>query len=339
MLKKLLQAVFIGLAVAAVILLVPQLKLTQTNEPMSFKNAVRSASPAVVNVYTQSFSVQNNSTQGLQISNLGSGVIMSKDGYILTNRHVISNADQIVVALQSGQIFNANIIGSDDLTDLAVLKINATNLPVINYNAERQVYVGDVVLAIGNPYNLGQSVSQGIISATGRNAVGDFIGRQNFIQTDASINRGNSGGALINSLGELVGISTLSIGKDSSEIAEGLSFAIPTSIAIDVMNKIIRDGRVIRGYIGIESNLYSMGQRGNNAGVLVTNVASNGPAAKAGIKEGDIILKFNNEMVTSPTKLMALVSDLAPNTKVKVLVARLAQQIEFEVTLAEYPQR
>lgn len=339
MLKKLLQAVFGGLILAAVILFAPTLyhKLLPAAEPMSFKNAVRSASPAVVNVYSQSFSAQNN-TQGLEVSNLGSGVIMSKEGYILTNRHVISNADQIVVALQSGQIFNATIIGSDDLTDLAVLKINASNLPVIHYNPERQVYVGDVVLAIGNPYNLGQSVSQGIISATGRNAVGDFIGRQNFIQTDASINRGNSGGALINSLGELIGISTLSIGKDSSEIAEGLSFAIPTSIAIDVMQKIIRDGRVIRGYIGIEANLYAL-QNGNNSGVLVTNVAANGPAAKAGIREGDIILTFNNQAVSSPTQLMALVSEAAPNSQVSLLVARLNQQLEFKVTLAEYPQR
>lgn len=339
MLKKLLQAVFGGLILAAVILFSPTLyhKLLPAAEPMSFKNAVRSASPAVVNVYSQSFSAQNN-TQGLEVSNLGSGVIMSKEGYILTNRHVISNADQIVVALQSGQIFNATIIGSDDLTDLAVLKINASNLPVIHYNPERQVYVGDVVLAIGNPYNLGQSVSQGIISATGRNAVGDFIGRQNFIQTDASINRGNSGGALINSLGELIGISTLSIGKDSSEIAEGLSFAIPTSIAIDVMQKIIRDGRVIRGYIGIEANLYAL-QNGNNSGVLVTNVAANGPAAKAGIREGDIILTFNNQAVSSPTQLMALVSEAAPNSQVSLLVARLNQQLEFKVTLAEYPQR
>lgn len=338
MLKKLLQSAGIGLVLALVILFVlPRLNLNQHNEPMSFKNAVRNASPAVVNVYSQSFSLQNNANQGLQISNLGSGVIMSKEGYILTNRHVINNADQIVVALQSGQIFNANVIGSDSLTDLAVLKIKANNLPTIHYNPDRQVYVGDVVLAIGNPYNLGQSVSQGIISATGRNAVGDAIGRQNFIQTDASINRGNSGGALINSLGELVGISTLSIGKDSNEIAEGLSFAIPTDIAIDVMNKIIRDGRVIRGYIGIESDLYTLGQRSNNAGVLVTNVATNGPAYKAGIRQGDIILKFNNEPVTSPTHLMRLVSDIPPNTQVKVLVARLAQQLEFNVTLAEYP--
>ena len=185
--------------------------------------------PAVVNVYNRSFSSASiNDSDQLQVNNLGSGVIMTKDGYILTNKHVIQNADQIVVALQNGSIYEANLIGSDNLTDLAVLKIKATNLSTIPQNKERQVRVGDIALAIGNPYNLGQSVSQGIISAVGRSAVGDSLGRQNFIQTDASINRGNSGGALINSAGELVGISTLSIGKTANEIAEGLNFAIPS---------------------------------------------------------------------------------------------------------------
>lgn len=198
-------------------------------EVVSYRDAVRVASPAVVNVYNQAFA--SNSNNSLQVNNLGSGVIMSRDGYILTNKHVIQNADQIVVALQTGKVYEAQLVGSDNLTDLAVLKIKADNLSTIPQNPKRQPHVGDVVLAIGNPYNLGQSVSQGIISALGRNTVGDFIGRQNFIQTDASINRGNSGGALINSLGELVGISTLSIGKSANEIAEGLNFAIPIDLA------------------------------------------------------------------------------------------------------------
>ncbi|PJG86496.1 outer membrane-stress sensor serine endopeptidase DegS [Conservatibacter flavescens] len=342
MLKKLLQAAGIGLVAAVLILLIlPTIQQNKhtDSEPMSFKNAVRLASPAVVNVYNQSFTNHSLTQTDLQVNNLGSGVIMSQDGYILTNKHVIENADQIVVALQSGLISNATLVGSDSLTDLAVLKINAESLPTITYNPKRQVHVGDVVLAIGNPYNLGQSVSQGIISATGRNAVGDAVGRQNFIQTDASINRGNSGGALINSLGELIGISTLSIGKDSNEIAEGLSFAIPIDLAIDVMNKIIRDGRVIRGYFGVQSNIYySAGQAEmQSKGIVVTKVAPNGPAAKAGIREGDIIIKFGDTEATSPQQMMQVIADTPPNTSVKVLVSRLNKILTFTVVLAEYP--
>ena len=294
MLKKLFQSALWGLAAAGVILFaVPRLNnsnIFTSDDIVSFKNAVRIASPAVVNVYNRSFSSASiNDNDQLQVNNLGSGVIMSKDGYILTNKHVIQNADQIVVALQNGNIFEASLVGSDNLTDLAVLKIRANNLSTIPQNSNRQAHVGDVVLAIGNPYNLGQSVSQGIISAVGRNAVGDSVGRQNFIQTDASINRGNSGGALINSAGELVGISTLSIGKTANEIAEGLNFAIPMDIANDVLQKIIRDGRVIRGYFGVQSDISSS----NEEGIVITGVSPNSPAAKAGIQLGDVILKLS----------------------------------------------
>ncbi|HBO39462.1 MAG TPA: outer membrane-stress sensor serine endopeptidase DegS [Pasteurellaceae bacterium] len=309
------------------------------DEAMSFKNAVRIASPAVVNVYNQSFTrTSNMANNQLEVKNLGSGVIMSKDGYILTNKHVIQNADQIVVALQNGNIFEANLIGSDTLTDLAVLKIKAENLSTIPQNPDRKVHVGDIALAIGNPYNLGQSVSQGIISATGRNAIGDAVGRQNFIQTDASINRGNSGGALINSLGELVGISTLSIGKDVNEIAEGLSFAIPIELANDVMQKIIRDGRVIRGYFGVQSDiLFNNGQGGSSEGIVITKVLPNGPAAKAGIQEGDVILKFDDTKATSPAQMIQVISNTAPNTVVHVMISRLGKIIELPVMVEEYP--
>ncbi|VEI57512.1 protease DegS [Pasteurella multocida] len=340
MLKKLIRSVFIGLACAAFILFalpkVNQLNLFQS-EPMSFKDAVRIASPAVVNVYNRSFS--SNSGDQLEVGNLGSGVIMSKDGYILTNKHVIQNADQIVVALQNGQIFDASLIGSDSLTDLAVLKIRADNLSTIPQNLKRQSYVGDVVLAIGNPYNLGQSVSQGIISAVGRNAVGDFVGRQNFIQTDASVNRGNSGGALINSLGELIGINTLSIGKTSSEIAEGLSFAIPIELANDVMKKIIRDGRVIRGYFGVQSDiLFNNGQGVSvEKGILITNVSPDSPAGKAGVQAGDIILKVGDVDAISPAQMMQVISNTRPNTQLNVLILRLGKQIELPVIIEEYP--
>lgn len=338
MFKRLFHAALWGLAAAGVILFaVPRLNtssLFTSDDIMSFKNAVRIASPSVVNVYNRSFSSASiNENDQLQVNNLGSGVIMSEDGYILTNKHVIQNADQIVVALQNGNIYEASLVGSDNLTDLAVLKIHANNLSTIPQNPDRPVHVGDVALAIGNPYNLGQSVSQGIISAVGRSAVGDSLGRQNFIQTDASINRGNSGGALINSAGELVGISTLSIGKTSSEIAEGLNFAIPMNIANDVLYKIIRDGRVIRGYFGVQSDISSNGGQG----VVITGVSPNSPAAKAGIQVGDVILKLNNQEGISAREIMQIISNTKPNTEVIVTVMRLGRVFDLAVMVEELP--
>ncbi len=348
MFKKLFHSALWGLAAAGVILFaVPKLNnssLFSADDIVSFNSAVRIASPAVVNVYNRSFSSASiNDSDQLQVNNLGSGVIMTKDGYILTNKHVIQNADQIVVALQNGNIYEANLIGSDNLTDLAVLKIKATNLSTIPQNKERQVRVGDnkerqvrvgdIALAIGNPYNLGQSVSQGIISAVGRSAVGDSLGRQNFIQTDASINRGNSGGALINSAGELVGISTLSIGKTANEIAEGLNFAIPISIANDVLYKIIRDGRVIRGYFGVQSEITA----NSNGGIVITGVTANSPAAKAGIQVGDVILRLNKQDNLSIREMMQIISDTKPNTEVIVTISRLGKMIDLPVIIEELP--
>ena len=338
MLKKLFHSALWGLAAAGVILFaVPRLNnsnIFTSDDIVSFKNAVRIASPAVVNVYNRSFSSASiNDNDQLQVNNLGSGVIMSKDGYILTNKHVIQNADQIVVALQNGNIFEASLVGSDNLTDLAVLKIRVNNLSTIPQNSNRQAHVGDVVLAIGNPYNLGQSVSQGIISAVGRNAVGDSVGRQNFIQTDASINRGNSGGALINSAGELVGISTLSIGKTANEIAEGLNFAIPMDIANDVLQKIIRDGRVIRGYFGVQSDISSSSEEG----IVITGVSPNSPAAKAGIQLGDVILKLNTQEGISAREMMQIIANTKPNSKVLVTILRLGKILQLPVVIEEFP--
>ncbi|MFZ7199900.1 outer membrane-stress sensor serine endopeptidase DegS [Avibacterium avium] len=336
MLRKIIQSIIIGLLAAGAILLIsPSLKQGQPlfqKEIFSFKDAVRLASPAVVNVYSQSFTSVSGQPQ---ITNLGSGVIMAKEGYILTNKHVIQNADQIVVAMQNGRIFEASLIGSDNLTDLAVLKIRADNLPTIP-NTKRKLHVGDVVLAIGNPYNLGQSVSQGIISALGRNAVGDYIGRQNFIQTDASINRGNSGGALINSLGELVGISTLSIGKNANEIAEGLNFAIPIDLATDIMKKIIRDGRVIRGFLGIQTDVLVNDGQANDKGIEITSVRENSPAAKAGLQPGDIMLQFGDVKVQSPAQMMNVISNTKPNTTVNMRISRLGKVMTLPVTIEEY---
>lgn len=347
-LKKVIQAVIWGLFFATLILSVSTL-LNRGNKALpffsndiaSYAEAVQIASPAVVNVYNRAFDASASPFLAeLQVNNLGSGVIMSQDGYILTNKHVIQNADQIIVALQSGDVFSASLVGADSLTDLAVLKIQAKNLPTIPQNPSRQARIGDVVLAIGNPFNLGQSITQGIISATGRNALSE-MGRQNFIQTDASINKGNSGGALINSAGELIGISTLSLGKNSDELAEGLNFAIPINLANSVMKKIIRDGRVIRGYLGVNSSLfYSAKQLGlGEKGVFILAVTPNGPAERAGIQQGDVLLKVGNIEAQTPAQLMEAIAEMSPNSKVKAIIDRQGNKYQLDVIIGEFPEK
>lgn len=343
MIKKIIQAVGFGFFCAILILYVaplfnkqPQSVQVKVVEIASYHDAVKIASPAVVNVYNRATTQTGND---FEVKNLGSGVIMTSDGYILTNKHVVENAAQIIVALQTGEIFSARLVGDDTLTDLAVLKIQAKNLPTIPQNSNRPLRVGDVVLSIGNPFNLGQSITQGIVSATGRNALTDG-GRQNFIQTDASINRGNSGGALINSVGELIGINTLSLGKTSDELAEGLNFAIPINLANQIMVKIIQDGRVIRGYIGVNSALITSASESieNEKGVSITGVAENGPADKAGIRKNDRIIKIGTVTAESPTQVMELLSNLRPGTQVKMLISRNDKLLEVNVTIGEFPE-
>ncbi|SFN26880.1 serine protease DegS [Izhakiella capsodis] len=348
---KFLRSIIIGLVVAGLLLAAaPALRLGKTlfassdesvnDTPISYNAGVRRAAPAVVNVYNRS---ANTNDDSLGIHTLGSGVIMDSRGYILTNKHVINDAEQIIVALQDGRIFEAMLVGSDSLTDLAVLKINATNLPVIPINPHRVAHIGDLVMAIGNPYNIGQTVTQGIISATGR--VGLSPSRyQNFLQTDASINRGNSGGALINSLGELMGINTRSFDKsDNGETPEGIGFAIPTGLAVKIMDKLIRDGRVIRGYIGISGREIPQlrNQSGNLdhiQGIVVTNVTPDGPAAKAGIQVNDMITSVNNKPAVSAIETMDQVAELRPGTEIEVDILRNDQRLRLKVTVAEYPQ-
>lgn len=332
MLKKIIQAVIFGLFSAGLILAGNYYARSVDSAGVaSYNNAVSIASPAVVNVYNQRAGASNRA-DGVQ--QLGSGVIMSENGYILTNQHVVNNAEQIMVALQSGHIMQARLVGADKLTDLAVLKIQGEGLPTIPQNPKRTTKIGDVVLAIGNPLNLGQSITQGIVSATGRNLLSES-GRQNFIQTDASINQGNSGGALINSKGELVGINTQSVGRNpnGNELAEGLNFAIPINLANQIMAKIIKDGRVIRGYFGVSSHLLY-----NNAqGVLISGVSEGGPADLAGIKENDLVLKIGDVEAISPPQMMEVLANISPGTKVKVLILRDNQPQEMEVVVGEYP--
>ena len=251
----------------ALLLLLPQLrdssnltwyffnKTSPKTPPLSYAKAVSLAGPAVVNIY--SADIQNNSKLGrknINSTKLGSGVIMLSDGYIITNFHVVQDADLIAVVLQSGQQFPAELIGFDTLTDLAVLKVNAQNLPVVPQDKDMTSLVGDVVLAIGNPLNLGQTVTQGIVSGTGRNGL-STTSYLEFLQMDAAINEGNSGGALINTNGELVAINSRKFTQANSQLnIQGIFFAVPYQLVNKVMNKIIQHGRVIRGWLGVTSS-------------------------------------------------------------------------------------
>ena len=353
MLVKLLRSVALGLLVGGILIVtVPSLRqwnplsterFSSTDEaPASYNTAVRRAAPAVVNVYNRS--LNSNTNNQLEIKTLGSGVIMDERGYIITNKHVINDADQIIVALQDGRVFEALLVGSDSLTDLAVLKINATGgLPVIPINPKRTPHIGDVVLAIGNPYNLGQTITQGIISATGRIGLNPS-GRQNFLQTDASINHGNSGGALVNSLGELMGINTLSFDKSNDgETPEGLSFAIPFQLATKIMDKLIRDGRVIRGYIGISGreiaplHAQSGGGIDQLQGIVVNDVAPEGPAAQAGIRANDVIISVNDKPAVSALETMDQVAEIRPGSEIPVVIMRDDKKITLHIAVQEYP--
>lgn len=351
MLGNLLRSAIIGLIVAGLLLVaIPVLRSSSklfsgkgeyisTKTPLSFNYGVRNAAPAVVNVYNRNMNGATN------ILSLGSGVIMSDHGYIITNRHVIKDSQQITVMLQDGRRYEALLVGADSLTDLAVLKIAPGNLPVIPINSARTAHVGDVVLAIGNPYNLGQTVTQGIISATGRISL-STTGRQTFLQTDASINRGNSGGALVNSLGELVGINTLTYDKvTNGETAEGLGFAIPVELATKIMDKLIRNGRVIRGYFGIQGKeLAPPPVRTANSnterlqGIIVTNITPNGPADRAGFHINDIIINVDNKLAVSVLETMDQVAEIPPGTEIPVIVVRNNQRITLTMTVGEFPE-
>ena len=302
------------------------------NGPMSFNPAVEKAAPSVVSIFTQrtlrrsknrdnnllndAYS-QNRIPRRQQVqSSLGSGVIVSPAGYVLTNNHVINGADDIIVALQDFRETSATIIGSDPETDLAVLKIDMDNLPSADWANSKEVRIGDIVLAIGNPFGLGQTVSQGIISATRRDL--RLSTYEGFLQTDAAINIGNSGGALVNTNGELVGISTAIISSDGG--SEGLGFAIPSNLAKFVMTSIIERGRVIRGWLGIESTALSteLAEAFNlplGSGILISGIYDNGPADKAGLQRGDIILRINDMVTHDARRVMNKVAKLKPGSK------------------------
>ncbi|OBT07393.1 outer membrane-stress sensor serine endopeptidase DegS [Vibrio sp. UCD-FRSSP16_10] len=353
MLKFLLRSVLLGLLAAALIIaVVPNLRSkiiptsSQANtalnsSAMSFNDAVQRAAPAVVNIYSRQYSESDRSK--LKTQGLGSGVIVSDKGYIITNYHVVASADQVIVALQDGRVASAQLIGQDRRTDIAVLQISMSDLPVIPLNPNYSAKVGDIVLAIGNPYNLGQTTTFGIISATGRSSI-SADGRQAFIQTDAAINDGNSGGALVNSKGELVGINTASFQQATDLETYGISFAIPQKLAWKIMNKIIADGRVIRGYIGVDGqNISSMTNRllaGNfTGGIIILGVEPGGPADKAGMKAQDIIVKIGDMVADNRQNVMDAVTDSRPGSKLDIVIVRDGKQQHLTVEIGEDNRR
>lgn len=322
--------------------------------PDSYAAAVARSAPAVVNVHTAKrvvsrahpyfddplwqrlFGEQFAPRERIDTT-LGSGVIISARGYVLTNNHVIQGADTIQVALSDGRITQAKVVGIDSDTDLALLHIELENLPVIPMGTSNDLRVGDVVLAIGTPFGLGQTVTQGIVSATGRNQM-DFAIFENFIQTDAAINMGNSGGALINTRGELVGINTALLSSNGE--SNGIGFAIPVNLARGVMEQIIEHGRVIRGWLGVTPQpltpeLAEAFGLDSTSGVLVRSVTDNSPAAKAGLQRGDTITHINNKPVTTIREALNRVASMKPGDKVELRGVRAGTPFTVTAVIGE----
>ncbi len=318
----------------------------------SFRAAAQRASAAVVSVSTSKAAAKGPHSddpwfkfffgeQGQQAqSGLGSGVIVSAGGYILTNNHVVEGADDIEVILNDARRTHAKVIGTDPDTDLAILKIDLDRLPVIVLGNSDALQVGDQVLAIGNPFGVGQTVTGGIVSALGRNQLG-INTFENFIQTDAAINPGNSGGALVDVNGNLLGINTAIYSRSGGSM--GIGFAIPVSTAKLVLEGIVKDGQVTRGWIGVEPNDLSpelaetFGVKAKE-GIIITGVLQNGPAAQAGIKPGDVIVKVGDKDVASVTELLSAVAALKPGTPAKFSLLRRDDKVDVNVTPGVRPK-
>jgi serine peptidase DegS len=328
----------------------------QRIEEESYAAAVRRAAPAVVNISTARLVVEQIASPISQMFGdmrpfyrrrmehaLGSGVIVDPGGHIITNNHVIANADSIMVTLADGRVAQATVIGRDPDTDLALLSIKLKDLPVMPFGRSDQLQVGDGVLAIGNPLGLSQTVTHGIVSATGRSQLG-VATFEDFIQTDAAINAGNSGGALINTLGDLIGINTAMLGKDTSgDISvEGISFAIPVNLARGVMDEILDHGRVIRGWIGIfpeDAGDEAAQQAGlSQGGVVITNLYRGSPALKAGVHMNDIVTAVDGKPMHSAQETLAQIAARKPGSRVRLHLVRGRSQLDITVPVSERPQ-
>jgi Do/DeqQ family serine protease len=271
---------------------------------------------------------------------LGSGVIVSPEGYLLTNHHVVAGASEIEVRLADGRQAAASLIGSDPETDLAVLKLDLPGLPVVSLGDATALQVGDIVLAIGNPFNVGQTVTAGIVSALGRTRLG-LSTYENFIQTDAAINPGNSGGALVDTQGHLVGINTAIFSRDGGSL--GIGFAIPVDTARQVLEALVRDGEVARGWLGVEQRdltpeFIESFQLPVSQGALITGVLQGGPASTGGLKPGDVVTRIGNSPVTNTVQLLAAVAALKPKSTATVTVQRGKQTLELPVTVGQRPR-
>ena len=322
----------------------------------SYRDAARAALPAVVHIYTtqqvrqqrhplfddpifRHFFGERPEGQNQRNSGLGSGVVVSQNGYILTNFHVIDAADDIQVSLNDGKTYKARIVGADPESDLAVLHIEASGLPAITFGQMDNLSVGDVVLAIGNPFGVGQTVTMGIVSALGRSHLG-INTFENFIQTDAAINPGNSGGALVDAQGNLVGINTAIYSRTGGN--HGIGFAIPVSSARSIMEQIIENGSVTRGWIGVEAQeitpeLAESFSLPNTDGALIAGVVRGSPADKAGIRPGDVLLSVNGKAVTDPQVMLDLIADLKPEDRAGFRLRRDRSILELQVRIGKRP--
>ena len=328
--------------------------------PGSFRDAAARAMPAVVNILTTQAPKRGShplmrdpffkrffgertpdmeEEGGAMKNSLGSGVIVSHEGYILTNNHVVEGADEIEVVLTDGRKAPAQVVGLDPETDLAVIKVKLDKLPVIVLGQSEQARVGDAVLAIGNPFGVGQTVTMGIISALGRNNL-HINSFENFIQTDAAINFGNSGGALVDTRGNLIGINTAIYSQSGGSV--GIGFAIPVSTTKTVMEAIIKNGHVVRGWIGVETQditkelAESFGLQ-RSTGAIIAGVVRGGPADKAGIKPGDILLSVDGKPVGDTTEMLNLIAQLPPGEKAKMTVLRKSREAALDVVVGKRP--
>ncbi|KPK56052.1 MAG: hypothetical protein AMS22_02505 [Thiotrichales bacterium SG8_50] len=325
--------------------------------PVSYAGAVDTAAPAVVNIFTQKrvterahpflddpffrhfFGDRAGVPQERLETSLGSGVIVSEQGYILTNNHVVAGADEIRVALRDGRSGQARVVGLDPDSDLAVLHIELRDLPTITLGQSDSLRVGDVVLAIGNPFGVGQTVTSGIVSATGRKELGINV-FENFIQTDAAINPGNSGGALINAYGELVGINTAIFTRSGG--SQGIGFAIPISLARDVMSQIVEHGRVVRGWLGVEiqdltPELAESFRLPSAAGAIVAGVLQDGPADRAGLHRGDVIVSIDQQPVSNVREALELITRAAPGSTITIVGIRSGAEFTLKATIGQRP--
>jgi serine peptidase DegS len=346
----LIQSVVVGLAAAFVVVLVrPQLLPAidigagiVTGQPASYADAVDIAAPAVANVYTRRL-MPNTGPGGsgrFRVNtSVGSAVVIDAEGYLVTNFHVVRLANEIRLQLADGRIANPQLIGVDAETDLALLKVDLGPLPAMPLGRSDQLRIGDIVLAIGNPYGLTKTVTQGIVSATSRGVLG-MLTFENFIQTDAAINEGNSGGALINTNGQLVGINTAVLMQDAS--TEGIGFAIPVDLVRGVVDEIKKNGRVIRGWVGIVPDELTRVEAealgiNSNTGILLNTIVPNSPAEAAGLRQGDVILSINGETIRSRQQALLIVARLNPEDQVEMEGFRDGQRFRVSLIAAERP--